>query len=111
MRNDGLNVHVFQNRNWCSPKSVRWYFFQHWLSVELSIGRILSEKKHGGAGLLSENKEALYAALNEEAEAGTSSYSATGNLLQYIYSTLITKNYQKIQSRSAVHEFFFIDIF
>ena len=65
MWKDDLNVHVFQNRNWCSPKSVPWYFFQLWLSVELSIGRILSEKKYEGAGLLSENKEALYAELNE----------------------------------------------
>ena len=30
--------------------------------------------------------EALYAELNEKAEAATFSYSATGNFLQYIYS-------------------------
>ena len=43
--------------------------------------------------------EALYAELNERAEAATSSYSATDNFLQYIYSVLLAKNHQKIQSR------------
>ena len=27
MRKDHLNVHVFQDRNWCSTKSDRWLFF------------------------------------------------------------------------------------
>ena len=27
MRKDDLNVHVFQYKNWCSPKSDRWFFF------------------------------------------------------------------------------------
>ena len=36
--------------------------------------------------LRSERMEALYAELNEKAEAATISYSATGNFLQYIYS-------------------------
>ena len=55
--------------------------------------------------------EALYAELNERAEAATSSYSATGDFLQYIYSVLVTKNHQKIRSRCLVHEFSFTDIF
>ena len=53
---------------------------------DLSIGRILSEKKYGGTGLISEKTEALYAGLNERGEAATSSYSVTGDFLQYIYS-------------------------
>ena len=30
---------------------------------------------------------------NERAEAATSSYSATGNFLKYIYSVLVAKNH------------------
>ena len=41
----------------------------------------------------------------------TSSYSATGEFLQYIYSALVAKNHQKIWSRYLVHEFFLTDIF
>ena len=36
------------------------------MSEELSIGRILSEKKFWGMGLISEKTEVLYAELNEE---------------------------------------------
>ena len=43
-------------------------------------------------------------------EAATSSYSATGKFLQYIYSMLAAKNHQKIQSRCLVQEFSFTDI-
>ena len=68
------------------------YFFSN-LSEDLSIGRILSEKKSGGTGLISEKTETLYAELNERAEAATSSYSVTGDFLQYIYSALVTKNH------------------
>ena len=65
-------------------------------------------KKYGGAGLRSEKTEALYAELNKRAEAATSSYSATGDFLQYIYSVLIAKNHQKIRSRCLVHELSFL---
>ena len=51
-------------------------------------------KKIQGARLISEKKEALYAELNKRAEAATSSYSATGNFLQNIYSALVAKNNQ-----------------
>ena len=45
---------------------------------EHSIGRSLNEKKKdGGTRLVSEKTEILYAELNEEVEAATSSYSAT----------------------------------
>ena len=65
MRKDDLNVHVFQNRNWCSP--------------------------YGGKGLISEKTEALYAELNERMEAATSSYTATDRFLQYIKEILYKK--------------------
>ena len=65
---------IFPNRNWRRPISD---------SEDLSIGMIL-RGKNGAAGLISEEK-ALCAELNERAEAATSSYSATGDFLQYIY--------------------------
>ena len=65
------------------------------------------KKKYGGLGLVSKKTEALCAELNERVEAATSSYSATGEFLQYIYSVLVAKNHQKIRSRYLVHEFFF----
>ena len=61
-------------------------------------------------GLISEKTEVLYAELNERAEAATGSYSVTGNSLQYIYSVLVTKNYQNIQSRCLVDEFSLTEI-
>ena len=72
-------------------------------------------KKNGGTWLVSEKTEALHAELNERVKAATSSYSATSffaiEFLQYIYSVLVAKNHQKIQSRCLVHEFSFTDIF
>ena len=56
------------------------FFFWLWISEDLSTGRILSEKLWG-SGLISEKTEAFYVELNKRAEAATSSYSATGNLL------------------------------
>ena len=53
----------------------------------------------------------VYAELKETVEATTSSYSATGEFLRYIYSVLVAKNHQKIRSRCLVHEFSFTDIF
>ena len=44
-------------------------------------------------------------------EAATSSYSATVEFLQYIYSMLEDKNHQTIRSICLAHEFFFTDIF
>ena len=69
------------------------------------------KKIYGGTGLISEKTEALYAELNERAEAATSSYSATGDFLQCIYFVLVAKNHQKIRPRCLVHEFSFTDIF
>ena len=65
----------------------------------------------GGTGLISEKPEALCTELNERAEAATSSYSATGDFLQYIYFVLVAKNHQKIRPRCVVHEFSFAGIF
>ena len=65
----------------------------------------------GGAGLISEKTETLYAELNERAEAATSTYSVTGGVLQYIYSVPVTKNPQNIRSRCLVNEFSVTDIF
>ena len=69
------------------------------------------KKKYGGTGLISEKTEALYKELNQRAETATSSYSITGDFLQYIYYVPVTKNHQNIRSRCLVHEFFFADIF
>ena len=79
--------------------------------MDLSIGRILSEKKIGCTGLISEKTKVLYAELKERAEAATGSYSVTGDSLQYTYAVPVTKNHQNIQSRCLVHEFSFTDIF
>ena len=49
--------------------------------------------------------------LNEKAEAATSSYSVTGDSLQFMYSVPVTKNHRNIRSRCSVHEFSFTDIF
>ena len=48
-------------------------------------------KKIGGTRLISEKTEALYAGLNERAEAATSSCAVTGDFLHYIYSVPVTK--------------------
>ena len=47
MQKDDLHVYVFQNRNWCSPKSDSLFFFYLWLSEDSAIERILSEKDMG----------------------------------------------------------------
>ena len=53
----------------------------------------------------------MHAELNKRAEAAVSSYSATGDFLQYIYSVLVAKNHQEIRFRCLVHEFFYGDFF
>ena len=60
-----------------------------WLSEDLPIGRILTEKKYGGTGLISQETEVLYVKLNQRAEAATGSYSVTGE----------SKNHRNIPSR------------
>ena len=93
MRKVNLNVHVFQDGNWCNTKSDRWFFFLTLAVWRPSIGRILIEKKYGGTRLLFEKTEALHAELSKRPEAATSSYSAEVDFLQYIYSVLMAKNH------------------
>ena len=68
---------------------------------------VLSGKKYGGTGLISEKTDVLYAELNERAEVATSSYSVTDDFLQHIYSMPVAKIHRKTQSRCLVHEFSF----
>ena len=63
MGKDDLNVHVFQYKNWRSPKSDRCFFLWLWLSENLSKVTFLSEKKYGVAGLISEKSEFFYTEL------------------------------------------------
>ena len=94
MLKDDLNMYAFQNKNWLSPKSDRWFFFKIWLSEGLSIERIFNEKKYESTGLISEKTEALYvllyAVLNKRAEAATSSYSVTGDFFPSQIMNLLT---------------------
>ena len=94
MPKDDVNVHVFQNKNWCgSPKSYR--FFLN-LTIRGPFQRNdFKRKKCGGSGLISEKTEFFEAELNKRAEAAVSSYSAKGDFLQCIYSALVAKNHQK----------------
>ena len=48
---------------------------------------------YGGAGLLSEETEALRAKISKRAEAANSSYSAAVDFLQYIYLVIVAKNH------------------
>ena len=98
MRKDDLNVHVFQYKNLCSPKSDRWIFFLTLVVREPFHRKDFEWKKYGGTELISEKAEVLYADFNKRAEAATSSYSVTGNSLQYIYSLPVTKNDRNIRS-------------
>ena len=69
-------------------------------------------KKIGGTGgYFLKKMEVWYAELNERVEAAASSYSAAGDFLQNIYSAIMAKNHQKIQSRCLVHEFSVREIF
>ena len=98
MRKDDLNVHVFQYKNLCSPKSDRWFFFLTLVVRGPFHRKDFEWKKYGGTELVSEKAEVLYADFNKRAEAATSSYSVTGNSLQYIYSLPVTKNDRNIRS-------------
>ena len=54
MRKDDLNVHVFQYKNWCSPKYDRWFIFLT-LTVRGPFHRKdFTWKKYGVMGLISE---------------------------------------------------------
>ena len=102
MLKDDLNVHVFQYKNLCSPKSDRSFFFLTLVVRGPFHRKDFEWKKYGSTGLISEKAEVLYADLNERAEAVTSSYSVTGDSLRYIYSLPVTKNHRNI--RSTLHK-------
>ena len=51
------------------------------------------KKKYGGKGLLSQNKETLYAEPNERPEKAISSYSEAVDFLQHICPVLVAKNH------------------
>ena len=57
MRKDDLNVHVFQYKNWCNPKSDRWYFFLALTVREPFHRKDFKWKKYGGTGLISEKNK------------------------------------------------------
>ena len=52
------------------------FFFLLWLSEDLSIGKISSEKRYRGTVLISEKTEALYVELEERAETATNNFSS-----------------------------------
>ena len=101
----------FQNRNWCNPKYVRWFFFLTLTVRGPLYWKDFQWKNIGVWGYFLKKTEVLYAELKERAEAATSSYSAAGDILQDIYSVIMAKNHQKIRSRCLVHEFSFKDVF
>ena len=98
MQKDDLTVHVFQGKNWYSPKSAGWFVF-----LTLTVRGPFYRKDFKWKKLTSKKTGALYAEFNKRAEAATSSYPVTGNFLQYIYFVLVTKNHQNIRSRCLVH--------
>ena len=107
MQKDDLNVHVFQNRKWCSSKSDGWFFLNFWLSKDLSMGRIFRRKNMAVRGWLLRKRELCMYNLTKERKQ-----PPVVTLQQAIfYSVLVAKKYQKIRSRCLVHEFSFTDIF
>ena len=98
-------MHVFHNRNWCSPKSDRFFFLT--LSEDSSIGSILSDKKYGGTGLLSEKTEALHTELNEGAEAATRSYYNI--FIRSLWLRIIWRSDQGVQFMNFPAQIFFND--
>ena len=78
------------------------------------MGRILSGKKYGGAGLPSEKAEALHAELNERAETATSSYSAALNFynifIPCLWLRIIRRSGQGVFFMNFLSKIFFIDI-
>ena len=71
MRNNDLNVHVFENRN---PSMYVHYLIDNFFSnFDCNKKR---EKIMGGTELFSEKTEAVHSELNERAKAATSSYYA-----------------------------------
>ena len=86
MRKDDLNVKFFQNENWYSPKSNRWFFSNFDCRKTFPQEGFYVKKNFGGYGANFWKKtEVLHAERNKRAEAATSKSSAAGGFLQYIY--------------------------
>ena len=74
MRKDDLNVHVFQYKNWCSPKSDRLFFSNFDCQRTFHRKDFKWKKNMGERGYFLKKTDVLYAELNERAETATSSY-------------------------------------
>ena len=77
MRKDKLNVHVFPNINWYTPKSDPRFFFLTLTVRGHFHSKYFKWKKNRGTGLASGKMEGFYAELRKRPEPATSSYSAT----------------------------------
>ena len=77
-----------------------------------SIGKISSDKKICSHGLSFWKKRKIYLQnLTKEWKQPPVVILQQATFLQYMYSMLVDKNHQKIQSRCLAHEFSFTDIF
>ena len=104
---------VFQNRNWCSPKSDRFFFLT--LTVRRSYHwKDFRWKKIGDTGLLSQETEALHAELNQRGEAATSSYSAAVNFynisIRCLRLRIVGRSDQSVSLINFPSHIFFNDI-
>ena len=96
MQKDDLNVHVFHYKNWCSPKSDRWFF-----SLTLTVRPYHRQDFKW--------KEIWVYGVNFW--KNRSFACRTWWIYIYIYSVPMTKNHQIIRSRCFIDEFSFTDIF
>ena len=114
MRKDWLNVLAFQNRNWCSPKSDRWFFFLTLTVWGPFHRKDLKWRKTWGTGLLSVKTEALFAELNKKVEAATSSYSATSDFynifILFLWLGIIRRSNESVYFMNFPLQIFFNDI-
>ena len=111
MRKDGLSGRVFQDRSWCSSKFDRWFFFLLWLSEDLSIGRILSERSMGVRGQFLKKRKFNKQNLPKEGKQPPIVIRNRQFFLQRCYSLLVAKTHQNFRSRCLVHEFPLTDTF
>ena len=100
MQKDDLNMHVFQNKNCSSPKSD---FFFLTFTVRGPFHRKDFEwkKNMGVLGSFLKKKKSFVWKLNKRGKTATSSYSVTGDVLQYINSMAVTKHHQNIRLRCS----------
>ena len=96
MQKDELNSTYFNAKTDVAQNLFRDFFSN--FDCQRTLPQILSEKKYGGTGLISQKTEVLQPELNERAEADTGSYPVTDYSLQYIYLVHVSKNHLNIQS-------------